>query len=89
MDIVNTLNEYGMQIANLLFIYAWAGWVLLMLPTLLVLLATGWALKYAANRAAYSLMDVYKLSAIRYYFRLMEKNGTHALKKEADKTKST
>ena len=85
LDKITTLNEYGMQTANLVLVYAWAGWALIMMPTLFVLLATGWVLKCVANKLAENMMTVYRLSAIQHYFHLMEKNGTHSLRKEVVK----
>ena len=85
MDIVEIIDGYAMQTANLILVYAWAGWAFIMLPSLAVLLATGWAIKAAANKVAENMMLLYRLSTMQYYFHKMEKNGTHSLRKEAYK----
>lgn len=52
-----------------------------MLPTALVLFLTLRLLVYLSNRNFNSLKNIYKEECIRYYFKKMEKEGTHAFRK--------
>ena len=74
-----------METATIIMIYAWIGWLVIMIPTLLLLSLTAWLIGKAASKIASSLVDIYKLESIRYYFKKMEKQGTHAFKVKPDK----
>lgn len=71
-----------MQLATDVLIYAWIGWAVLMLPTLCVLGATLWVLRKVANRIADKLTQIYRFECIQHYFQKMEKEGTHAFRKD-------
>lgn len=73
-----------METANIIIIYAWIGWAVLMIPTLFALAITAWGIKKLANYLAGRLMMIYRLECIRYYFDKMEKEGTHAFRKNDD-----
>lgn len=71
-----------MQIATDVLIYAWIGWAVLMLPTLAVLGLTSWGIAHIGNVILTNLKAVYKYECIQYYFQKMEKEGTHAFRKD-------
>lgn len=69
-----------MSTATDILIYAWIGWVVLMIPTLCVLAITSWGLGKVSNRIYRRLTAIYRVECIKYYFNKMEKEGTHAFK---------
>lgn len=73
-----------MNLATDILIYAWVGWAVIMLPTLVVLVITACLLCYFCDKILKGLSTIYRLECIRHYFEKMEKEGTHAFKTKPD-----
>lgn len=70
-----------METATMIIVYAWIGWAVLMVPTMLVLWLSSLLLILLSNRNYRSLTNIYREECIKHYFQKMEKEGTHAFKK--------
>lgn len=63
-----------------ILVYAWIGWITVMIPTAIVLYGTSYLIAHIGNVIYTNLKAIYRLQSIDYYFEKMENEGTHAFK---------